>query len=159
MLADRLFNDLYNGEFYDVFGNEALKSPSVFQELIALLNKKSYNDLYFLLISELKNASEVDTKKYEPKTYGDEEKKHTSLSMFEYDFLFNYTNMERRHGSLCPFISCLKRRLWVILFEHYQILQYILNQMTQTNGNISDLFLNRYNEVHQSYSIINQTNT
>lgn len=31
--------------------------------------------------------------------------------------------------------------------------------MIQTNGYISDLFLNRYNEVHQSYSIINQTNT
>lgn len=56
MLADRLFKDLYNGEFYDVFGNEALKSPSVFQEFTALLNKKTYNDLYTLLISELKKT-------------------------------------------------------------------------------------------------------
>lgn len=54
MLADRLFKDLYNGEFYDLFGNEALKTASVFQKFITLLNKKSYNDLYTLLISELK---------------------------------------------------------------------------------------------------------
>lgn len=29
MLADRLFKDVYNGEFYDVFGNEALKTHSI----------------------------------------------------------------------------------------------------------------------------------
>lgn len=154
MLADRLFKDLYNGEFYDVFGNEALKSPSVFQNFIALLNKKSYNDLYTLLISELKNASEVETWKY-----GDGEKKHTSLSMFEYDFLLNETIIERRHGSLYPYMSSLKGIHWVILFGHYQILQFILNQMIQSNGNNNDLFLNRYNKHHQSYSTINQTHT
>lgn len=140
MLADRLFKDLYNGEFYDVFGNEALKSPSVFQNFIALLNKKSYNDLYTLLISELKNASEVETWKY-----GDEEKKHTSLSMFEYDFPINETIIERRHGSLYPYMSSLKGIQWVILFGHYQVLQYILNQMIQTKGNINDLFLTTMN--------------
>lgn len=158
MLADRLFKDVYNGEFYDVFGNEALKTPSVFQKFIALLNKKSYNDLYTLLISELNNASEVDTWNYEPKKYGDEEKKHTRLGMFEYDFLINDTIIERRHGRLYPYMSCLKGIQWVIIFGHYKILQYILDQMIQTNGNIIDLFLSRYNEDHQSYSFINQTN-
>lgn len=30
MLVDCLFKDLYNGEFYDVFGNEVLKIVFVF---------------------------------------------------------------------------------------------------------------------------------
>lgn len=159
MLAERLFKDLQNGEFYNVFGNEALKSPSMLQKFIAILNEKSYNDLYYLLMCELKISSKVPKCKYEPEKYSDEVKKYTKLRMFAHDFLIDERFIKRRHGGLYPYMSSVRGIKWVILFGHYQILHFILNQMIQIRGNVNDLFLNCYNKRHQLYSNVNQINT
>lgn len=53
MFAKRLFTDVENGEML-VFGNEALKHPSVLQAFIGVMVGKSYRELYSLFLSELK---------------------------------------------------------------------------------------------------------
>lgn len=63
-LAERFYKDLQHGEFYNVFGNDALKNSSVLQNFIVTLKKRSYNDLYNLLMSEFKNSSKIQRWKY-----------------------------------------------------------------------------------------------
>lgn len=53
-LADRLFGDVVNGELYNVFGNEALKHPSVLQPFIRVIEGLSYSELHSVFLSELK---------------------------------------------------------------------------------------------------------
>uniref|UniRef100_A0A8W8NWI5 DZIP3-like HEPN domain-containing protein n=1 Tax=Magallana gigas TaxID=29159 RepID=A0A8W8NWI5_MAGGI len=56
MLAERLFKDVQNGEFYKVFGNESLKSQSLLQCFIAVLEKHSYYNLHSLLLTESEDS-------------------------------------------------------------------------------------------------------
>lgn len=74
MLAERLFRDVKNGEML-VFGNEALKNPSVLLTFVEVLARKSYRELYSIFLSELKEDIEYNSfvksqlKKKKPNIY------------------------------------------------------------------------------------------
>lgn len=99
MLAERLYKDVQNREFCNVFGNEALKSPPVLQNFIEILKKKSYNDLYNLLMFELK-YSEVQRWTNEFEEYGVEEKKDMNLRTNAYQFIIDKRFFDHQHTTL-----------------------------------------------------------
>lgn len=89
MLAERLFKDVQNGEFYNVFGNITLKCPSVLQNFILVLEKKSYDNLYNLLLSEFKNSSKISRLNYEPENIGVKNEKYLNLKTHAHTCLIN----------------------------------------------------------------------
>lgn len=151
LLAERLFQDVQNGEFYNVFGNEALKNPSLLQNFIAVLNKKSYNNLYNILLLELKTSEEIAKWKYESVKLDVDVEKYLSLRTHTY--LIDERFIENRYRRSIRGIA------WVIFFGHYPILQYLLNRMKQEKGNVDDLFRNCFNERRQSYANTNKDDT
>lgn len=156
LLAERLFKDLQNGEFYNVFGKETLKSPPVLQYFMAILKKKSYDDLYNLLISE---SSKVRKLKYECDNDSGKDKKYTSLRTHAHLYLIDERSIEHWHRSLNVIRSSIRGIKWVICFGHYPILQYILDIMIQEKGNVDDLFRNCYNKRHHTSSNMKQYDT
>lgn len=46
LFVERLYSDIENGEYTNVFRNEALKHPVVAQSLIKIIDGKSYTELY-----------------------------------------------------------------------------------------------------------------
>lgn len=74
-LADRLFRDVVNGELYNVFGNEALKHPSVLHPFIRVIEGLSYSELHSVFLSELKGN--IKKKRYDFDRYG----------VYEYDYI------------------------------------------------------------------------
>lgn len=149
VLAERLYKDVQNREFCNVFGNEALKSPPVLQNFIEILKKKSYNDLYNLLMLELK-YSEVQRWTNEFEEYGVEEKKDMNLRTNAYQFIIDKRFFDHQHTTLYSYRSSVRGIKWVIFFGHYPIFEYILNQMIQEKGNVQDLFLTCFNKHHQT---------
>lgn len=134
-LAERLYNDLQDGEFYDVFGNEAFKSPHILRNFIEIMEKKSYDNLYDLLLSELDNSSKICKLEYEQEKIGGEDKRNMNMRTRAHKCLINEILIDGRLRSIVRGVS------WVIFFGHHQIFHHLLNQMIQENGDVDDLFL------------------
>lgn len=148
-LAERLFKDLQNGEFYDVFGNEALKSPSILQYFIAIMEKKSYEDLYNLLLSVGEKSSKTCNWEYEQKEKGANDKQYMNMRTRGHGCLMSEIKIDGQWRSIVRGIS------WVIFFGHHQLLQRFLH-ILQENEKIDDLFLYTFNERLQPYSNTDQ---
>lgn len=58
-LAERLYEDVKNGEFYNVFMNESLKHSSVLKAFIGLIQELPYTELQSVFLSEIKETSKV----------------------------------------------------------------------------------------------------
>lgn len=126
-LAERLYRDVEDGEWSCVFGNVALKNPSVLQSFITLMKEKSYDDLQRVFLSELT-----------------EEKgghKDDKISIDLNDTPSNLNNVihflyrEGNQRAIC----------WVIYHGHSDILKYIIDQILERNENVDDLFGNPIN--------------
>lgn len=150
MLAARLFKDVQDWEFYNVFGNESLKSQSLLQYFIAVLEKNSYYNLHSLLLTESKDSNLC--------TWIDEPKKASTEKMKSFSLRFeaHYFVMNERFIGLHKRIRSVRGIAWIILFGHHQILQYVLNQMIKENGNVDDLFANSFNKHFRPYSHMNK---
>lgn len=156
MLSERLFKDIQKGEFFKVFGNEALKCPSVLQAFIAVLKEKSYDNLYNLLMKELKNAPKIRKWRFGLEDYGVEEEKYMCKKTGAHMFLIDERIIKHRYRNLCLDRSSVRGIKWIIFFGHNQILQYILYRMIQEKGNVNDLFQNCFNKCHHPNSDIGQ---
>lgn len=159
MLAKRLFIDVQNGKFYNVFENAALKHPFVVQCFIAVLEKTPYASLYNSLMSELKNSSRILNTKHKSEKRGIDEMKYMGLKKEADQLLIDERLCRFEKNTSYPNRSSVRGIKWVIRFGHYQILQSILNIMEQEKGVIDDLFLNCYNKRHQTPSNLNKDNT
>uniref|UniRef100_A0A8W8P0Z1 DZIP3-like HEPN domain-containing protein n=1 Tax=Magallana gigas TaxID=29159 RepID=A0A8W8P0Z1_MAGGI len=96
LLAERLFRDVQNGEYYNVFGNKALKNSSLLQHFIAVLEKESYDNLYRLLLSEADDSNGWNSK---PKNVSVQDMKNLPLKRNANLCLMDET-------SICSWTSC-----------------------------------------------------
>lgn len=137
ILVECMYSDVENGEFYNVFGNVALKHPSVLQSFIKLMERKSYNDLHFLFLAERKEK----IKSQDDSDITDMDKAFTKwLSHY---LLINERVVEYQYFTSVRAIS------WVIFYGHHEILQNITDQTLKFTGNVDNLFRNSYNEYKQ----------
>lgn len=120
LFAERMHSDIENGEFKNVFRNQALKHPAVAQAFIKIIEGKSYTELYSIFLSEMRETSK--------KTYG-----------WSNDSSYEYTPSDV--GRLESTISYCKRVIcFVIYFGHHLILQSIIDQLKEKSKNTHDLF-------------------
>lgn len=147
-----MFRDVQNGEYYNVFGNKALKNSSLLQHFIAVLERESYDNLYKLLLSESDDSNGWNSK---PKNVSVQNMKNLPLKRNANLCLMDET-------SICSWNSCrrcVRGIAWVMLFGHHPILQYLISLMIEINGNAGDLFLNYFNKRSQPHSNICQDAT
>lgn len=136
IFVKRLFKDIEMGELYNVFGNEALKHPSVIRSFIKEMQEKSYTEMKLIFLSKTKVISKILEYFYAPKRDDKEE-----------DFLKTHANklLKKEDPTLKLFMilnedRCRVRVIeWVIYYGHHHILNYIVGQCLE-NGQIHDLF-------------------
>lgn len=122
-----------------VFGNEALRHPSVLQAFIGVMVGKSYKELYSIFFSELKEEIEGLYSFLRSKM---EDKNKIDLMEWVWgyrqicDLLLNRRN--RRNS--------IRAISWVIYHGHHQILQHLIDQILTKNGIVDDIFQNSYNK-------------
>lgn len=122
------------------------------QHFIAVLEKESYDNLYSLLLLEIDdskiciwNSKQKCVSVQNMKTLPLRRNAH--LCLMDETFIYNRVTCRR----------CVRGIAWEILFGHHPILQYILSQMIEINGNAGDLFFfNSFNKRSQPYSNMSQ---
>lgn len=134
-LAVRLFRDVENGEMYNVFGNEALKHPSVLQDFIDVMKGKTYTELHSIFLSEMKETFKP-YRYINPKTDSDTS---DHLRRMIHEMLIN-KRFKIYHETSLRAIS------WVIYHGHHLLLQHITDRTIQEYSNANALFLNSYNK-------------
>lgn len=142
VFVKRLFLDIEKGELYNVFGNEALKHPSVIRSFIKEMQEKSFTEMKLIFLSKTKVISKILEYLYAPK-HDDKEK----------DFLKTHSNklLIKEDPTLEWFMivnedRCRARVIeWVIYYGHHHILNYIVGQCLE-NGQINDLFQHPYTD-------------
>lgn len=127
LFAERLYSDIENGEFKNVFSNDALKHPDVAQAFIELFEEKSYTELYSVFLSDMIDLSKINTHK------------RSFCSAYFYSTLSEEERLEQTI-SYCKRVICL-----VIYFGHHLILQSIIDQIKKKSKNIHTIFQVSYN--------------
>lgn len=126
LFVERLYSDIENGEYTNVFRNEALKHPVVAQALNKIIDGKSYTELYSVFFSDVKDMP-----------------KETLLNYIYSDS--NYENCHRVSDQARARKTFLLRKraiCFVIYFGHHLILQSILDQIIRkardVHNNVQD---------------------
>lgn len=132
LFVERLYSDIENGEYTNVFRNEALKYPVVAQALIKIIDGKSYTELYSVFFSEAKVMPKTNLFNY----------LHRG-SNYEYNSRPSQTERAAKTFLHCKRVICL-----VIYFGHHLILQSILDQILRKSG-----------DVHNNVQASNKTTT
>lgn len=149
LLAKRFFKDLGDGKFYNVFGNKALKHPSVIQAFINEMGAKSYPELNSIFLSELTEDSKMFGLEYIFKNICAQDKFY--LTYMFWNSLLNIEFTERT--------KCQRGISWVVYFGHHQILQWIIDKIQNEKGTVDALFQNSYNAPVRPSSDIDQSGT
>lgn len=120
LFVERLYSDINNGEYTNVFRNEALKHPVVAQAFIKIIDGKSYTELYSVFFSEAMGMPKKDLLSY---IYSDS----------NYETIYPISDSARAAKTflLCKRVICL-----VIYFGHHLILQSILDQIIRKSRNV-----------------------
>lgn len=106
-----------------MFGNEALKHPTVFQHFISIMRTKSYNELHSIFLSEITKAFKIHKAIFRPENRSDKKGyNHESIIQILLTNEKGYHNM----NNYCD-ISSVRPISWVIYHGHDQILQYIID--------------------------------
>lgn len=121
-LAERLYEDVKNGEFYNVFMNESLKHSSVFKAFIGLIQGMPYTELQSVFLSEIKETSKV----------------LEGYSRIKYNFS---CQMGVIFGRTKNYLYSARAISWIIYFGHNQILHSIIKKIIRNNGNANEVFL------------------
>lgn len=136
IFVKRLFKDIEMGELYKVFGNEALKHPSVIRSFIKEMQEKSYTEMKLIFLSKTKAISKIWENFYAPKRDDKEE----DLLKTNAIKLFVKANPTLKFFMILNEDRCRVRVIdWVIYNGHHHILNYIVGQCLE-NGQIHDLF-------------------
>lgn len=124
MFAERLYRDLENGEFYNVFANKALRHSSFVLSFAKLIEKKSYTELYSVFLSDITDTSSLE-----------------KMSTIRYLHHKNITPSQRYR--LIKNVFCNAKGIYlVILFGLHQILQTLIEQIIEKTKNPYPLFGN-----------------
>lgn len=130
MLAERLLRDVIDREFYNVFGNEALKHSTVLQAFIGVLKEMSYAKLFSVFLLELKEKFKKTG--FEQAKFGVK-----GEDFFDIQKLLLGEKTTQRH-----YKDSVRAISWVIYHGHHQILQYIIDRIMEEKKNVDDLFIN-----------------
>lgn len=130
LLADRLYRDLAVGELYNVFGIGTLKHPSVTEAFIAVLKRKTYDEMYNTFLSNWMDDFESERISCICDFF-------TSIDI---NGLLKDIVCGEDYGEY--FELSIRPISWVIYYGYHTILQYIINQILQKKGNVDDLFEN-----------------
>lgn len=141
--AERLFQDVENGDLLSVFMNEDLKRPLVLQSFLAVMKSKSYDDLKSVFLLKKKNKEKIP--------YDFDFKNCFGIFLFDVGGLLIENICQKCNHSLVRGIS------FVILNGHSEILQFVIKQIIENKGNTDDLF---HPEVHEDkdsldYALLN----
>lgn len=120
LFVERLYSDIENGEYTNVFRNEALKHPVVAQALIKIIDRKSYTELYSVFFSEGENMPTINLFK-------------NTCSDYHYD---DDCVASDRARLVRAFLHCKRVICLVIYFGHHLILQSILDQIIKKSRNV-----------------------
>lgn len=72
------------------------------QAFIAVMEEKSYDNLYSLLMKELKNSPKIRKWRYGLEDYGVDEEKYMCKKTDAHSFLIDERMIKYRYRSLCP---------------------------------------------------------
>lgn len=136
--AERLFRDIQNGELHNVFKNKSLKYPPVLQALLDVMAKKSYEQLYSVFLTDLREKNR--TSKYEQGNEHGRNERYIPENFLLFDYRTHYR------------VTLSSRAIsWVIYYGHYKILQYLIDEMIKKSGNVNNLFKTFHNKRQQSF--------
>lgn len=130
MFAERLFKEMGNGLFFEVFS--ALKDPCVRRAFIDTTMRKSYADLQTVFL--LQHMVDKNMIRYSTEL---------ELHFMKYNMFTIQTDMSpkvlfpkgSKKGTVCiRFISL------IVFYGFHEILQHIIDEMLNCNGNVDDLF-------------------
>lgn len=142
VFVKRLFLDIEKGELYNVFGNEALKHPSVIRSFIKEMQEKSFTEMKLIFLSKTKVISKILEYLYAPKRDDKEEdflKTHSNKLLIKEDPTLEWFMIVNEDRCRARVIE------WVIYYGHHHILNYIVGQCLE-NGQINDLFQHPYTD-------------
>lgn len=137
MLAERFYSDIKRGELFNVFGNKTLKHSSVIEAFIELLDRKSYEELHSVFLSELK----TNIVKH---IYG-KIKRDQRLDL-SVNFEINLLLM----GLGRFFDGSVRAISWLIYYGHAQILLCIIDRIMKTDTNVDSLFRDLFKRPNES---------
>lgn len=140
-LAKRLYTDVKNGNLHNVFENEALKNPAIVQFFIKEIEKKPYEEIRTVFLSETRKRFESKKKNND-----NEENEIKQQAWFMPNDLHMFSLDVKQ-----PSVRAIS---WVIYYGHYQILQCIVDMILRHEGTIDDLFLNSFNKPYKHHSAI-----
>lgn len=123
--AERLLRDVENGEFYNVFMNDALRHPSLRDTFISEIERKKYEKLHSIFLSEVKETSRIVRSYHRVK--------------YAYSHQMNQIFVKAGHNHYSA-----KAVSWVIYFGHFKILNSLLNCIIEEKGQVDDLFQASY---------------
>lgn len=130
MLAERLSRDVINREFYNVFGNKALKHPTVLHAFIGVMKEMPYPKLFSVFLLELKEK--FKKQRCEQTKFGVKGEDYFDIQKL----LLGEITTQRHYKDSVRAIS------WVIYHGHHQILQYIVDRILEEKKTVDDLFIN-----------------
>lgn len=144
LLADRLYRDIAVGELFNVFGFGTLRHPSVTEAFIAVLKRKTYDEIYDTFL--LNWIDDLGFKK--------------TKCIFEWYTSIDVDGLLKdliiREDYEESFDSSIRPISWVIYYGHHTILQYIINQILKEEENVDDLFIEC---TYRQYAYLMQTLT
>lgn len=144
-LGERLLIDAKNGDLYTVFGNDALKHPSVMRAFIDMIEQMTYKELYKIFLSELKETFQLNPQRSQSQSEGH------GFNLGDYFNIHSLLSDKKLIG--CHVKNSVRTISWVIYFGHNQLLQYILDRVMKENKTVEDLFQTSYNKNHNQNNI------
>lgn len=151
-LAKRLYRDIENGELYNVFGNKALKNPTLLEDFKKEMDTKSYLEIFKVFLYELRETVNVRKNK-NPKEKAQSKKGQTNTNPKQI-FDMRHCSREEQHEILLNKKSdriCVRAVSWVIYYGHHHILQYIIDRILEHKKKVDDLFRNQRNKSHRHF--------
>lgn len=152
-LAKRLYRDIENGELYNVFGNKALRNPTLLEDFKKEMDTKSYLEIFKVFLYEIKETINVRNDK-NPNEKAQSEKNLTNTDPTQ-PFNRRQYSREKHHDILLNKKGdriCVRAVSWVIYYGHHHILQYIIDRIMEQKKEVDDLFRNQRNKSHRHFS-------
>ncbi|VDI07362.1 Hypothetical predicted protein, partial [Mytilus galloprovincialis] len=119
-LAERLYRDLYDLKFYEVFRTKSLLHELFIKIFIEILENKSYESFKKVFLSFQRNVSCERPRDIDGTV-------HYLLT----DFVF----LEDKHER-----CCIRAISWVVYFGHLKLLKYIINRVRDKEGSCKSVF-------------------
>lgn len=145
-LAERLYNDVEHGEYYNVFGNIVLKNTEVLEFFIEKIMRTPYEKIERDFISKLKSDLAI---RNICNILKEKERKETT----SYGKWFRYTPHEHLIHERYE-TECLRAIKWVVFYGHHKILQCIIDKMRAHKENLDNLFLSPNDESNRHSSAV-----